>query len=584
MPTSLIEGDSLLAVDIGATTTRAVLFDVVEGAYRFVALGQSPSTVEAPFGDLGIGVCDAIEHIQTVTGRTFLGGDRRLIIPVQADGSGVDALVATVSAGPSIRTAVVGLLTDVSLESARRLAETTYTRVVETLDLNDRRRAEQQIDDLLRARPDMVILAGGTDGGATRSVQKMLEVVGLACYLMPPEKRPVILFAGNQSLTEDVEKLLKELTPALHFSPNIRPSLDTEDLDPATRELADLITVARRSQLGGLEELEAWTKGHILPTSYAMGRMVRFLSQMTGSSGGVLGVDIGASATTIAAGFQSNLNLHTYPQFGLGEELANLLHTIELEDVMRWLSLDIPQATVRDYIYQKALYPSILPATLEDQAIAQALGRQNLYMAMQAARRDFPTDAPGLLPYLPPFFELIVASGGILADAPSLGQSLLLLLDTIQPTGMTHFMLDRNNLLPILGVAAEQNSLLSTQVLFSGAFQELGTVISVVGEAGYGTPILRVRLTTENKNETRLEVKSGGLEMLPLESGQTAKLSLQPLHHADVGAGAGRARTLTVNGGALGVVFDARGRPLAFAPDAVRRRELMKKWLWTLGG
>jgi hypothetical protein len=584
MPTSLIEGESLLAVDVGATTTRAVLFDVVEGTYRFVAMGQSPSTTESPFGDLGLGVRDAIETIQNVTGRNFLDRDRRLILPTQADGSGVDAMVATLSAGPSIRTAVVGLLSDVSLESVRRLAETTYTRVVETLDLNDRRRPEQQIDDLLRARPELVVLAGGTDGGATRSVQKMLEAVGLACYLMPPEKRPVVLFAGNQNLAADVQKLMSGLTPALHFSPNVRPSLDTEDLEPAAHELAQLVTIARRNQLGGVEELEGWTKGHILPTSYAMGRMVRFLGQMTGASGGVLGLNIGASAATIAAGFRGKLSLHTYPQYGLGEELANLLRAVELDDIMRWLSLDIPQATVRDYIYQKALYPSILPATVEDQAIAQALARQNLYLAMQAARRDFPSDAPGLHPDLPPFFELIVASGGVLADAPTLGQSLLLLLDTIQPVGITSFMLDQNNLLPLLGAAAEQNSLLSVQVLFSGAFQELGTVVSVAGEAGYGTPILRVRLTADNKNETRIEVKSGGLEVLPLGPGQTAKLSLQPLHHADVGFGPGRAKTVTVTGGALGVVFDARGRPLTFTPDAVRRRELMKKWLWTLGG
>jgi hypothetical protein len=32
------------------------------------------------------------------------------------------------------------------------------------------------------------------------------------------------------------------------------------------------------------------------------------------------------------------------------------------------------------------------------------------------------------------------------------------------------------------------------------------------------------------------------------------------------------------------VVFDARGRPLGFTPDLARRRELIKKWLWTLGG
>ena len=584
MPTSLIEGESLLAVDVGATTTRAVLFDVVEGNYRFIAIGQSPTTAEAPFRDIGLGVREAIASIQSITGRTFLNKDRVLISPAQTDGTGVDTFVATLSAGPAVRAVIVGLLSDVSVESARRLLETTYCRVVETFSLSDRRRADQQIDDFLRARPELVLVAGGTDGGASRSIRKMLETVGMACYVMPEEKRPIILFAGNQKLNADVQTLMKGLSPALHFSPNVRPSLETEDLEPAAHELASLVTIARRGQLRGVEELEAWTKGHILPTSYAMGRMIRFLGKLTGAEGGVLGVDLGASATTVAAGFNGKLSLHTYPQFGMGENLANLLQHTSMEEITRWLALDVPAASVRDYLYQKALYPSILPATVEEYAITQALARQNLQLSLRAARRDFPAEARSLRPDLTPVFDLIIASGGALADAPTLGQSLLLLLDAVQPVGVTHLMLDRNNLMPLLGVSAEQNNILPVQVLESGAFQNLGTVISTVGNASYGAAVLRAKLTTANKNETVVEVKAGGIEVLPLGLGESAQLALQPVGRADAGFGPGRGQTISVTGGALGVVIDARGRPFNLSTDAVRRRELMKKWLWTLGG
>jgi hypothetical protein len=180
MPTSLVETNSLLAVDVGASTTRAVLFDVVEGKYRFIAVGQAPSTAEAPFKDIGLGVRAAIEHLQTVTGRIFLGPEHNLITPTQANGNGVDMFAATLSAGPTLKTAIAGLLSDVSVQSARRLAETTYARVVETFGLHDHRKPEEQIDSLLRVRPDLVILTGGTDGGASRAVQKILETVGLA--------------------------------------------------------------------------------------------------------------------------------------------------------------------------------------------------------------------------------------------------------------------------------------------------------------------------------------------------------------------------------------------------------------------
>jgi hypothetical protein len=49
MTSSLFDGKSILAVDVGAANTRAVMFDVVEGEYRFIALGIAPSTAEAPF-------------------------------------------------------------------------------------------------------------------------------------------------------------------------------------------------------------------------------------------------------------------------------------------------------------------------------------------------------------------------------------------------------------------------------------------------------------------------------------------------------------------------------------------------------
>ncbi len=109
MPGSLVDADSLLAVDVGTVTTRAALFDVVEGYYRFIASGHAPTTAAAPFKDLSEGVHHAIENLQAITGRKFLGEDQRLIMPAD-EGRGVDTFAATFSAGPALKTVVVGLL------------------------------------------------------------------------------------------------------------------------------------------------------------------------------------------------------------------------------------------------------------------------------------------------------------------------------------------------------------------------------------------------------------------------------------------------------------------------------------------
>ena len=122
------------------------------------------------------------------------------------------------------------------------------------------------------------------------------------------------------------------------------------------------------------------------------------------------------------------------------------------------------------------------------------------------------------------------------------------------------------------------------QVIESGAFIGLGTVVSVIASANYGDQVLRAKLTYNDGTEARAEVKFGSLELLPLPVGQNARLTLQPLRRADAGLGPGKGGVVPVTGGALGVVIDARGRPLPLPNDPVRRREIMKRWSYAVGG
>jgi len=581
---SVIQGDSLLAVDIGAATTRAVLFDVVEGEYRLVSAAQAPTTAEAPYKNILEGVRSALHQLEAVTGCPLVDPDGDLITPAQEDGSGVEHLVVTLSAGPALRALVAGLLPEASLESARRLVETVYARVVDHTSLQDHRRSDELIDSMLRLHPDIVVMTGGTDGGASRSLQKMLEPIGLASYLMPVEQRPFFLFAGNQSMEAEVRDLLANKVASLSISPNVRPTLDTEDLDPAARELARLYIDIRRRQLAGVDILDGWSHGHMLPTGYAIGRMMRFLSKVYGSSKGILAVDLGASAATLAAGFKQHSTLGIYPQFGLGESLSGLLGYTTLENILAWSPVDLPPAQLHDYLHQKSLYPASIAATMEDQALSYAVARQALALAVQSARRDFPRSAAHLKPGLLPLFEPILAGGGPLSNAPTPGQSLLLILDAIQPVGVTTVILDQHSIIPLLGAAAGQNTLLPVQVLESGAFMSLGTVVAPLAAGTYGSPILKARLTYEDGTEARAEVKYGTLEILPLPSGHNARLSLTPIGRSDAGFGPGREGVLNVSGGALGVVFDGRGRPILLPTDPGRRRDLVKNWHWTMGG
>lgn len=581
---SVIEGVSVLALDIGSATTRAMLFDVVDGRYRFIAIGQSPSTSHAPFNDISAGIGEAIERLAEITGRKFIDDDQHIISSIQEDGSGVDAITASISTGETLRVVIAGLLSDVSLESAKNLAESTYARVVESISLNDPRKAEEQIDAILKANPDLIIIAGGTDDGAALSLKKNIETIGLATYLMPKDKRPAILYAGNQKMADEVRKTLEPLSSNLYTTSNIRPSISTEDLRPARKKIARAFVDVRKTQIPGVEELDMWAGGRMLPSVFAESRIIHLLSKLYGAEKALLSVNLGASAATFSVGIGDHLQTKVYPYLGMGTSISELLNYTSLENIARWLIVDASTQEIRNYIYTKALYPNSIPATKKDLQIEQALGREALRVAMEKTAKELPSDAPVLKKNLLPLFEVVLAGGSVLSNAPTFGQSLLILLDALQPAGVTTVILDKNNLLPALGTTADVNTLLPVQALETGAFVNLATVIAPVSSAKYGTSILKASLRRADGSVSTEEVKQGGFKVIPLRIGETADLNLQPLKRADVGLGAGKKISTKVGGSALGIVLDGRGRPLDLTSDDIRRRELIKKWLWTLGG
>ena len=582
MPTSIIDAGSLLAIDVGSITTRVVLFDIVNGCYRFVATSQAQTTAAAPFHDIREGVRQAIDALGKNTGRSFFDQDHSLISPM-LDGQGVDLVGVSHSAGPAIRTVLVGLLEDVSLQSAQRLAGSNYAHVVDTISLNDKLKPEEHIDKILQAKPDLIILTGGTEGGATRSLQRLVELTGLICQVLPEDKRPVILYAGNKDLAKQVQAEFQSLVSTIKFSSNLRPTIENENLDPARAVLNQLHTHIRNNQMKGVDELNSWSAGTMVPTAHAVGRMIRFFSQ--DSSGGVLGVDIGAGHITVAAAHNGQLTLGVYPQLGLGSGLPRMLHHTSPDEILRWSPVEFSPEELENYIQLKVIHPGSIPATAEDLAMEEAIACQALHMAFQRVARDCPAEARRAASHLPPYHQPIFAMGSVITRAPSAGHSLRLLLDALQPMGMTTIILDQNNILPALGIAAARVPILPVQVLESAAFRYLATVVSPYAEVRPGTPILNALLVQENGTETRREVRQGDLVVIGLAPGQNARLFLEPLHHSDIGMGGGRTRSdgFPVSGTSLGIVIDGRGRPLRPPADHQLRCSWNQKWAGILG-
>lgn len=567
--TSVVDADSLLAIDIGSVNTRAILFDIVDGQYHFLAAGSAPSTWGAPFFDVGEGVHLAITRLQEITSRPLLGAENRLQIPTQPDGSGVDRLVVTLSAGKEVQMLVMGLLSEVSLESAQRLAASTYGKVVEAVGLNDMRRQDTQLDAILQSGAEMVILAGGTERGATRSVIKMVELLLLVLRALPSEKRPRVLYCGNAALAKKIQEVVGKYTE-VQTAPNIRPGIDVEDLAPAAETLNRMIISLRGQQMSGLDSLEQISAAPVTLSAHAMGRLIRFLSELYDASKGVLGVDLGASSTTLAAGVGGKLHLNVFHPLGLGAGIEGLLKQIRPSELTRWLPMDISDDEVMDTLWQKTLFPAMLPLTGTTLAIELAAAREILRLAATKMIERYPA--------LNLSFEPIFAGGAVFAQAASPAQALLTLLDGLQPVGVTTFFIDPYGLMSALGAVAPANSILPVQILESGAFQNLGAVISPVSNARPGVPVLRARLVFEDGNETRLEVKQGSIVPLPVRHGQAARIYLEGLRGTEIDPRRRTSGGFRIIGGVCGAWIDARGRPLALPGDPGKRRETLLRW------
>ena len=78
---------------------------------------------------------------------------------------------------------------------------------------------------------------------------------------------------------------------------------------------------------------------------------------------------------------------------------------------------------------------------------------------------------------------------------------------------------------------------------------------------------------------------SGSIEVIPLQANEQAFLSLFPAPTVDVGLGPGeRAKAAEeIDGGLVGLIIDARGRPLAFPDDDKERQARLLQWMQTIG-
>ena len=99
------------------------------------------------------------------------------------------------------------------------------------------------------------------------------------------------------------------------------------------------------------------------------------------------------------------------------------------------------------------------------------------------------------------------------------------------------------------------------------------------GRSRPGEIVLRVQLESRVLDTMEVEVAAGAMEVLPLPAGESVVMTLTPADNIDIGFGRGVGKKVRIEGGSIGLVIDARGRPLPVPSDAETRRNLRQRWL-----
>lgn len=569
--------ESILVADCGSVNTRVALLDVVGGRYRFIASGMAQSTGEPPVSNVTTGLLQAIREVETITARTILNERGRLLLPSQGAVSGVDMFVATTSAAPPIRAILVGLMDDVSLASAQRVALSNYTTILDVFGLSDSRPENRQIQEIVALNPDVLIITGGTDGGAANRVLRFTQTVGLAlkvfdAHLNPPK----VIYAGNADLRPAVAEILGNAQWSA--TDNVRPRVDIEYLDSAQAELNMIFEERKLFTLPGAEELGGLADGSLIPTARAFGWMIHYLGEVLRNN--VVGVDVGSASVTMASVIDKHPQITVRSDLGVGHNLVHIFDHVDAQKILRWLSSEVSPSDLRDFVANKTLFPQTVPMTSTDLQLELALTRELIRIVLPSFFLAPTRNAWSILPPV----EMILGSGAVLSNVPRPGQAALVLLDALQPVGICSLALDVQGLAASLGAVARVQPMATVQVIESGAFQELGSVVIPTGEANEGEVILQLKMIYENGSELEVEVEYGSLEVLPLPLGQSAELQLRPQRHFDVGVGPGRSWRRRVYGGSVGLIVDARGRPIKLPADPAERENKVQQWLWDMGG
>lgn len=247
--------------------------------------------------------------------------------------------------------------------------------------------------------------------------------------------------------------------------------------------------------------------------------------------------------------------------------------------VARWLpAATVDPEVVSDDIANCLFRPGTRAETEYERWLCLALARVVARAAVTRARANWPVEV-GQVPA-----AAVVVTGEVVAHARDEGQVLLAVADVLEPVGITPLYLDRYGLLPVLGTLVDGRPPATSAACAQSPVALLGTLVSPLRqEVDWEHPrdhtLAIVGVEVAGGDETVFRLQPGMLLVAPGTAGRRVRLTVHPAPGFDFGAGPGTRWEGQVDGGRLGLVFDARGRPLALPGREPVLRSRLLEWL-----
>ncbi|MEF3694117.1 MAG: glutamate mutase L [Candidatus Cloacimonadota bacterium] len=489
----------IVVSDLGSTNTKTVVLEHLEEGFKLLGISKADTTVEAPQNDVSLGLLDSIRELES----------KLKLNLIEASSSALRSaddveFYCTSSAGGGLQILVIGLTLFDSASSAKRAAYGAGGVLLDTFTIDDKRSSIEQMLEMKKLHPDMILITGGTDGGAVTGILRLTEILRIAnpdpkyagADLIPA------LYAGNADAAELIKGMIKD-SFALSILPNLRPSLLEENLKP-TRDMIQKVFLENvMEKAPGYQKVKKLALSRILPTPMAVLESLELISTLHQEN--ILAFDIGGATTDVFSFIHGNPQRTVSANLGMSYSALNVLSDAGMDKLKLMIPDTIDEKELRNYLGNKSLYPTqshsdsralIIEHALAKVALAQALeqhqqmhfntGKIGFLDKLKAGERDKYVDKFEYVSQEQTYtfshsdIGILVGIGGIFTAVQNKLQAALILIDATKPKGITTLFRDAQFLSPHMGVLRASYPKPTEQLMASELMEPLAMHISPI--------------------------------------------------------------------------------------------------------